>query len=90
MNEPNTRRHDDDSDLEALRALPARDAERASAGAVRRRALHAFDAAHAHADRPWIGAARRVWSRVLVPAVLVATCAVYLTLALRAASSLYQ
>lgn len=80
----------DASDLDLLRALPRRDAEPAHADLVRRQALRAFDVAHAYADRPWIAAATRAWSRVLVPAVLVATCAVYLTLALRAASSLYQ
>jgi hypothetical protein len=80
----------DASDLDALRAFPARDAEGARADVVRRQALRAFEVAHAHAGHPWIARGARVWSRVLVPAVLVATCAVYLTLALRSASALYQ
>ena len=89
MTEMNAQREHDagDADLRSLRALPPREPDHVHADVLRRRALAAFDSAYA--GKPWVNGAARLWSRVGVPAVLMATCAVYLTLAIRAASALY-
>jgi len=83
----------DDSDLQALRALASvalceSSSEHADRAFGRARA--AFMEAHAYADAPWRFRAVRVWSRVFVPALLLATCVLYLTWAVQAASSLYR
>jgi len=84
MSEPDDKGHD----LDALRALPPRDADPEHAALVRARALAAFDVAHG--GDMWLARATALWSRVLLPTVLAGAVGVYLTWAVRAASALYH
>ncbi len=80
---------DSDDDLQALRALPVRDADRAVAANVQSAALAAFDAAHGTSGARVTFLALRVWSRFGVPAVLVAVIGFYLRWAFVATAALY-
>jgi hypothetical protein len=81
---------DTDTDLEALRALPVRDADRAVAADLRAAALAAFDAAHGRPAARFSYMALRVWSRFGVPAGLAVVVFVYLRWAFAASLALYN
>jgi hypothetical protein len=76
-------------DLEALRALPVRDADPKVVADVRSAALAAFDAAHGKAPARMSLVALRLWSRFGVPAMLASVVWVYLRWAFEATLSLY-
>jgi hypothetical protein len=80
----------DDKDMEQLKALPARDVGEAEAGRLGRHAALVFEREHALAERPWVSLGVRLWSRVVLPAVLATTVGVYLLMAISAASALYR
>jgi hypothetical protein len=80
----------DRTDLDRLRALSARDVDDAAARQLARRAGAAFEREHSLLGRPWVLVGVRVWSRVMVPALLATTVGVYLLYAIQAASSLYR
>jgi hypothetical protein len=79
-----------DDDLEALRSLPVRDADRAVADDVRATALVAFDAAHGRPAARYSYLAMRLWSRFGVPAGLAVVVFVYLRWAFAASLTLYH
>jgi hypothetical protein len=83
-------RPQNDTDLEALRALPARDADPAVVADVRSTALAAFDAAHGGAGSRFSFLALRAWSRFGVPLGLAAVVCLYLRWAFEAMSGLYH
>lgn len=80
----------DRTDLDRLGALPARDVDEAAATRLARRAGAAFEREHALLGRPWALVGIRIWSRVMVPALLATTVGLYLLYAIQAASSLYR
>ena len=81
---------DTQQDLEALRALPPRDADPRVAAEVRAAALAAFDAAHGRTPARVTFLALRLWSRFGVPAMLAGVVCVYLRWAFIATLALYQ
>ena len=81
---------DTDQDLEDLRALPVRDADRAVSARVRASALAAFDHAHGGACARFGFFALRMWSRFGVPSMLAGLVCVYLRWALVMTFSLYH
>jgi hypothetical protein len=83
-------RKTNDTDLGALRALPARDADAATVANVRASALAAFDAAHGGARSRLSFLALRAWSRFGVPAGLAAVVCIYLRWAFEAMAGLYH
>ncbi len=80
----------DRTDLDRLKALPAKDVGEPEAGRLARRAAAAFEREHALVGRPWAVLGIRIWSRVVVPAALATTVGVYLLYAIQAAAALYR
>ena len=74
--------------LAALQSLPARDLEHARGERVRRSALAAFDRAHGLPG--WVSPLVGVWSRFMVPAMLVSATVIYLHWAISFTNALYH